>query len=30
MRAIKEVNPGTAVEALTPDFQGVLADVEDR
>jgi lipoyl synthase len=28
VRAIKEVNPGTAVEALTPDFQGVLADVE--
>jgi lipoic acid synthetase len=28
IRAIKERNPGTAVEALTPDFQGVLADVE--
>ena len=28
VRAIKERNPGTAVEALTPDFQGVLADVE--
>ncbi len=28
VRAIKEVNPGTAVEALTPDFQGVLTDVE--
>src|SRR5690606_2614333 len=27
-RAIKERTPGTAVEALTPDFQGVLADVE--
>jgi lipoic acid synthetase len=26
--AIKRWNPGTAVEALTPDFQGVLADVE--
>lgn len=26
--AIKRTNPGTAVEALTPDFQGVLADVE--
>lgn len=26
--AIKQMNPGTAVEALTPDFQGVLADVE--
>jgi lipoic acid synthetase len=25
--AIKRRNPGTAVEALTPDFQGVLADV---
>lgn len=25
---IKRLNPGTAVEALTPDFQGVLADVE--
>jgi lipoic acid synthetase len=28
VRAIKELNPQTAVEALTPDFQGVLADVE--
>jgi lipoic acid synthetase len=28
IRAIKQRNPGTAVEALTPDFQGVLADVE--
>src|ERR1700753_784376 len=28
IRAIKERNPETAVEALTPDFQGVLADVE--
>ena len=28
MRAIKAANPATAVEALTPDFQGVLADVE--
>jgi lipoyl synthase len=27
VRAIKDTNPGTAVEALTPDFQGVLADV---
>jgi lipoic acid synthetase len=27
VRAIKELNPGTAVEALTPDFQGNLADV---
>ena len=27
IRAIKERNPGTAVEALTPDFQGVLSDV---
>lgn len=26
--AIKRMNAGTAVEALTPDFQGVLADVE--
>lgn len=25
---VKSVNPGTAVEALTPDFLGVLADVE--
>jgi lipoic acid synthetase len=28
VREIKTLNPGTAVEALTPDFQGVLADVE--
>jgi lipoic acid synthetase len=28
VRAIKKLRPGTAVEALTPDFQGVLADVE--
>jgi lipoic acid synthetase len=28
IRAVKHANPGTAVEALTPDFQGVLADVE--
>ena len=28
VRAIKRRNPATAVEALTPDFQGVLADVE--
>jgi lipoic acid synthetase len=28
VRAIKEISPHTAVEALTPDFQGVLADVE--
>ncbi len=28
VRAIKSENPRTAVEALTPDFQGVLADVE--
>jgi lipoyl synthase len=27
VRAIKRVNPATAVEALTPDFRGVLADV---
>jgi lipoyl synthase len=27
VRAIKRLNPDTAVEALTPDFQGVLADV---
>jgi lipoyl synthase len=27
IRAIKARNPGTAVEALTPDFSGVLADV---
>jgi lipoyl synthase len=28
VRAIKARTPGTAVEALTPDFQGVLRDVE--
>src|SRR5580698_2523665 len=28
IRAIKQRNPATAVEALTPDFQGVLADVD--
>ena len=28
IRAIKRRNPQTAVEALTPDFQGVLKDVE--
>ncbi|MGY6631804.1 MAG: lipoyl synthase [Wenzhouxiangella sp.] len=28
VREIKKVNPQTAVEALTPDFQGRLADVE--
>jgi lipoic acid synthetase len=28
IRAIKRRNPLTAVEALTPDFQGVLADVD--
>jgi lipoic acid synthetase len=28
IRAIKQRTPGTAVEALTPDFQGVVADVE--
>jgi lipoyl synthase len=27
VRAIKRRNPGTAVEALTPDFQGVMPDV---
>jgi lipoic acid synthetase len=27
VRAIKIRNPGTAVEALTPDFQGVMSDV---
>jgi lipoic acid synthetase len=27
VRAIRRRNPDTAVEALTPDFQGVLADV---
>jgi len=28
VREIKQLNPGTAVEALTPDFQGHLPDVE--
>ncbi|MCB1855263.1 MAG: lipoyl synthase [Halieaceae bacterium] len=28
VRRVKEVNPDTAVEALTPDFLGVLQDVE--
>ncbi len=28
VRAIKARNPHTAIEALTPDFQGVLADVQ--
>ncbi|MCH8307894.1 MAG: lipoyl synthase [Proteobacteria bacterium] len=28
IKAIKKLNPHTAVEALTPDFQGVLKDVE--
>ena len=28
VREVKAVNPGTAVEALTPDFLGKLADVE--
>ena len=28
VRAIKEMNPETAVEALTPDFNGVTSDVE--
>jgi len=28
IRAIKRRNPATAVEALTPDFRGVLEDVE--
>jgi lipoyl synthase len=28
VREIKRLNPSTAVEALTPDFQGVLGDVE--
>jgi lipoyl synthase len=28
VREIKRLNPGTAVEALTPDFQGMLKDVE--
>jgi lipoic acid synthetase len=29
IRAIRQHNPGTAVEALTPDFQGNLAAVEE-
>jgi lipoic acid synthetase len=28
VRAIKKLNPHTAVEALTPDFNGILVDVE--
>ncbi len=28
VKRVKEVNPDTAVEALTPDFQGVSADIE--
>ncbi len=28
IREVKRVNPDTAVEALTPDFKGVLKDVE--
>ena len=28
IRAIKRRNPGTAVEALTPDFQGIMRDVQ--
>ncbi|MBM0108481.1 lipoyl synthase [Steroidobacter sp. S1-65] len=28
VQEIKRLNPNTAVEALTPDFQGVLSDVE--
>ena len=28
VKAVKKLNPNTAVEALTPDFQGVLGDVE--
>ncbi len=28
VRAIRDMNPDTAVEALTPDFDGVLTDVE--
>jgi lipoyl synthase len=28
VRRVKEVNPDTGVEALTPDFLGVLSDVE--
>jgi lipoic acid synthetase len=28
VKRVKEVNPGTAVETLTPDFMGVHADIE--
>lgn len=28
VRAIRDMNPDTAVEALTPDFNGVMSDVE--
>ena len=28
VRAVKRRNPGTAIEALTPDFQGVMRDVQ--
>ena len=28
VKRVKEVNPETAVEAVTPDFEGVLSDVE--
>lgn len=28
VKAVKKLNPNTAVEALTPDFQGALGDVE--
>ena len=28
VREIKKLNPDTAVEALTPDFNGALSDVE--
>jgi lipoic acid synthetase len=28
VREIKKLNPNTAVEALTPDFNGVIADIE--
>ena len=28
VKRVKELNPDTAVEALTPDFEGVLSDVE--
>jgi lipoic acid synthetase len=28
VREIRRLNPGTAIEALTPDFQGVFEDVE--